>query len=628
MPSLAPDDTPEDRIGELCRWFEDAETQSAPARRDAERDRDYRDHIQWTRAELDVLEARGQPALTINYVSRKVDLLLGLERRQRSDPKAFPRTPQEADRADVATQALRYVADDTQFDQVRSAVYDNLLVEGYGGAEVVVEPDQQGGYDVVIRHVPWDRIVYDPHSRAGDFSDARFLGVVIWMDRDEAAERFPDAGDAIEATFAASGSAGTYDDRPADAWTDNRKTRVRIVQMHYREGGEWMTATFTKGGAVAPTMRSPYIDRQGKSACPLILRSAYVDRKNNRYGVVRSMISLQDEVNKRRSKALHWANSRQAVIENGTVEDEDRLREDIAKPNSVMRINPGMKFELLPSGEFTAAQMALLQHATVEMQAEGPNASMAGKDPRALSGRAIQAQQQGGALEVEPLVDELRQWTRQVYQAVWMRVRQFWTGERWIRVTDDQRNVQWVGLNRRITVADALAEMPPEQRAMAMQQMMLVPNDPRLQQVLRVENEIGDLDADITIEEGPNSAMLDSDQAQLLAPLVDKGWIPPEALVQVLPGLRNKDKILAGIEQQRQAAAQAQQAQQQAGMAKAGADIRKTNADADKSQADAALKQAQVGEKRLGLAAMVTGASPLPGEPVPQAMQEPQQGFG
>ena len=41
-------------------------------------------------------------------------------------------------------------------------------------------------------------------------------------------------------------------------------------------------------------------DRRGKTACALILQSAYIDQENNRYGMVRDLISLQDEINKRR----------------------------------------------------------------------------------------------------------------------------------------------------------------------------------------------------------------------------------------------------------------------------------------------------------------------------------------
>ncbi|MDH2239078.1 hypothetical protein N5K27_22475 [Pigmentiphaga sp. GD03639] len=589
----------DNELSRLVGWFEDAEDATAAARRLSERDREYYDNQQWTRQELEALRKRGQPALTINYIQRKVDYLRGLERRMRSDPKAFPRTPREEQLAGAATDALRFIADQNDFDEVRSRVYENLLVEGYGGADVVAVERPDGQIDVAVEYVPWDRIVYDPHSREPDFSDARYVGIVVWMDRAEALLKWPGSEDIIEATFQAATVSDTYDDRPKlGIWTDNRRTRVRIVQMQYvGNDGTNMICTFTRGGVLEEPAPSPYIDEFGQPARSLILRGSYIDRENNRYGHVRSMISMQDEINKRRSKALHLLSVRQTYGNTRAITDKDAARRELAKPDGHLEINAdgefGKDFGILPTGDMAAGQMQLLAHVTGEMQAAGPNAAMAGKDPRQQSGRAIQAQQQGGSIEVEPSVDDLRQWSRQVFEAVWLRVRQFWTEERWIRVTDDERNLKWVGLNRRITLADQLQEMPPEQAQQAAMQMGLQPNDPRLQQVVDVENEISGLNADIVIEEGPDLATLQSEQFQMLVDLARAGMpIPPDVIIQA-SSLRNKDALLERMEKAQQQQAQAQEQAAQAAAEKAQADVRKTHADAAKSEAGAAKTVAE-----------------------------------
>ena len=547
------DDAREALLGRLVAWFEEAEAASRTARAAAQRDRDYYDGRQWTDAELEALQKRRQPALTINYVRRKIELLRGLERRARTDPKAIPRTPTEDARADAATQALRYVADDSDFDAVRSAVYDNMLVEGFGAAEVlVVATPGDDGPDVRINHVPWERVFHDPHSSAGDFSDARYLGVVVWMDRDEAVELYPEAAGAM-ATMLASGLApgvDGFEDRPRDlAWVDTRRTRVRVAQIYWRQGGQWWMATYTRGGFLDGPYPSPYLDRRGASACPLILRSAYIDRENNRYGTVRDLIGLQDEINKRRSKALHLLSVRQVVAEQGAVADVDLARRELAKPDGFIEVNRGFQFQIQPNGDLTSGQFNLLQHATTEMQASGPNASLAGKDPRELSGRAIQAQQAGGQMELEPVMDGLRAWTRDVYEAAWMRVRQFWQGERWVRVTDDRRNLRWVGLNRQVTLRDALAELPPERRLAAEHELVLQPGDARLDQVVRVDNPIGDLDVDIVVDTGPDVPSLQAEQFQQLAQMASSGVAIPADVLIAASSLRNKDELLRRLEQ-------------------------------------------------------------------------------
>lgn len=577
----------------LVQWFEESENATQDARQKAENDRDYYDGKQWTAAELAELTKRGQPAIYSNYVRRKVDFLRGYERRLRSDPRAYPRTPNEEQGADAATDALRYIADQNDFDEVRSCVYENMLVEGFGGAEVVVEPSRDG-YEVVIRHVPWDRIFYDPHSRMPDFSDALYLGMVVWLDKQDALNRWPDAGDVIEATFRSAMMSDTYDDRPKfGIWTDNRRTRVRVVQMHYREGGEWWSCIFTRGGHLSEPQPSPYMDRDGRPACPLILRSTYIDRDNNRYGAVRDMIPLQDEINKRRSKALHLLSVRQIKMEQGAVEDVDAARKELAKPDGLLVVNPNMMLDVLDTGDMAQAQFALLEHATQEMRASGPNAAMAGKDERDLSGRAIQAQQQGGSIEVEPSMDDLRQWSRDVYEAAWLRVRQFWTEARWVRITDDERNIKWVGLNQPVTLADQLGQMPEEERSYQMQAMGLTPDDPRLGQVIDAQNVVSEIDVDIIIEEGPDMVTLQGEQFAQLAELAKVGLpIPPMALIEA-SSIRNKDKIIEMIEQAQAEQAQQGQMAQQAAMQREGAEIEQIAAKTDKERAETARLTAE-----------------------------------
>jgi hypothetical protein len=110
---------------------------------------------------------------------------------------------------------------------------------------------------------------------------------------------------------------------------------------------------------------------------------------------------------------------------------------------------------------------------------------------------------------------------------------------------------------------DRLADMDPQRRAMVMQQMQLQPGDPRLQQVIGIENDISDLDVDITIEEGIDIPSLQAEEFQSLVQLasVQPGLIPGDVLIAA-SGLRDKDQILERMKEHQQ---QQQAAQQQAG---------------------------------------------------------------
>lgn len=549
-------------LATLIDKFENAEESSTEERWMAERCRDYYDGRQYTDAELAILNRRRQPPSVTNYINRKVDLLLGLERRGRSDPKAYPRTDQEGTRADIATQCLRYISDDQRYDVVRSSAFENIMIEGMGGIEVIAEPNEtDGGYNVVVNHIPWNRIFRDPHSMHPGFTDSTYHGFVIWMDRDDAIDMYPGVDGILTATFDSSRS-NTYDDKPGRvSWSDRTRQRVRVVQIHWKKRNEWWLATLVRGGFLDPPRKSPYLDRHGRPKSPLILRSAYCDRDGRRYSPVRHMLSPQDSVNKRESKLLHMLSVNQIVFETGAVMDVDKLRAEAAKPDGMIEHNPNFKLEIQKDQAEIAGHFHLLEYSVGQMNATGPNASMAGKDPREQSGRAIIAQQSGGQMEHEPIADVLRQMSHKVYEAMWLCARQYWTEEKTIRVTDtDKKDAQFVTLNRKVTLGEELRGMDPQDAQQAARMLGLVPDDPRLGQIVRIDNSLDDLDVEITVEEGPDSPTMAAEQfAQIMQ-------LPPQILQQFPPSLiiqasslRDKEKLLKMLEQHQQAEAQNQQ---------------------------------------------------------------------
>jgi hypothetical protein len=523
-------------VADLVRMFEESESSTYTARKESERDRDYYDNKQHTSSELSTLEKRGQPPGTDNRIKPKIDYLVGLEKQQRIDPKALPRTPVHEQEADAATQALRYVAEAELFDHKRSGVWRNMLVEGAGALSVYVEEGYDGEPCVKLLHIDWDRMFWDPHSAKADFSDAAYLGTVTWMDFDDAMQRYgddPAAEEALENTLSTAPS-DTYDDKPKHSlWADKKRKRVRICEIWIKSGRDWHFAEFTKGGILLAGP-SPYQTDKGESDCGLIFQSAHVDRDNNRYGIVREMISLQDSINKRNSKTLHLLNTTQLIFEQGAFDDVEKARRQAVRPDGAIEVNPGYfdRFRFEKNADLATAQFQLLQEHKNSIDLKGPNATMLGDKAggsASASGKAIIASQQGGMVSLGDLLDSLRHLDKRVFRAIWARIRQFWTAEKWIRVTDDERNVKWVGMN-----------VDPGQMQMAMQQ------NPEMQEkIAGVVGNLAELDCDIIIDEAPDSITPALEQWQALTELAKGGIpIPPDVLIESAPNLKNKDKIL------------------------------------------------------------------------------------
>ena len=127
------DNALEDQLAKFKDQFENFESTTIVARELSERDQDYDDHIQWTDTEVALLDSRNQAAVVINRVKVKVNLLTGLQTKSATRPKAMPRTPQHEEAADAATEAMRFVTDNNDFDMQSSQVFRNQVVWGYGG---------------------------------------------------------------------------------------------------------------------------------------------------------------------------------------------------------------------------------------------------------------------------------------------------------------------------------------------------------------------------------------------------------------------------------------------------------------------------------------------------------------
>lgn len=626
------------RLARLVDYFESSESASSTSRKLSERDRDYYDNFddsQWTEAEKAALKKRKQPVTTSNRMKVKVNYLLGIESQKRSLPKAFHRNPQDEEGANAATDALRFVIEDNRYAKVRSASFKSMTIEGACGADVSVE---FVGKDVKIRinEIEWDRMFWDAHSRKPNFSDAKYLGQVIWKDVEDAIAEFPGSKEVIERTFTAEASMSTtYEDAPRIVWADSKRKRIRIVGVWHLEGGTWYHCIYTKGGIISEE-ESPYVNEEGKSVPSFIYGSCYVDRDGNRYGAVRDWVSIQDEINKRRSKALHLLSVRQTKGDKGAVEDVNKVRSELARPDGHIEVTPGMLFDVLPTGDMAQAQFELLAEAKSEIDSIGVNAAMAGSETRVMSGRALMKREESGLAEMGPLFDALNQYDLDIYRAVWMRIKQFWTAEKWVRVTDDERNVRFVGLNVPLTLSEQMLEQAQQQGIEITDDMRAqAKNDPELQQVVGTKNNVAELDVDITIDQAPASASLQGEQFEILAELAKvRPDIPTSALIET-SSLRNKDKLLKQMgadgpapemlqvqEQMKQMAQQLEQVTQALEQEKASKAIEAEKVQIDRMNAETARMKAE-GELQLKAEAL-NKPEPAQLEPVAQEQGVPE----
>lgn len=493
---------------------------------------------QWTDAELKELKKRRQPPTVKNRIRRKVDFLVGVEQRLRRDPKAFPRNPQGEQAAQTATSVIRAVQDMTKWQSIASECSRDALIRGIGVEWAGVTKNRKGKVDIKKVQVKGDRFFYDPRSEEWDFLDAQYLGEAQWMDIEQAKELLPWSSDIIDHLGEYSSGANTRGSLPQlfdkeKNWTqyvDTQKRRIFLVSIWYRYKGEWLfdylvgeislcpseERTDEKTGEVYPPIDclSPYVDENDATAHPYNAWSPYVGEDGTRYGMIRDMRPIQDEINKRSSKALHLLTVRQIKYESGAVKDIDMTRIELAKPDGLIEVNPGKNFEVIQQTAQIQGNLELMQEAKAEIENLGPNPGLVGRGVEKQSGRAILAQQNSGMTELSPVFERMREWKLRCYHHDWHLIRKFYTDDRYIRLTGDEKAVQHLRIN-----APVMNEMG---------------------QVVGVENVIADMDVDIILDEGPDTITM---REELIQAISDRPDIPVELIIE-MSSLPDKDTVL------------------------------------------------------------------------------------
>lgn len=586
------------------RWWREASDDYTEARQESQKARDYRDGYQWTPAELKVLVKRKQPASVFNVIARKVDGIVGIELRTRSEPRAYPRTPQDQKSSEIATDSLRYVKEKTRWSGIKSIAFEQGLVEGFWAVEIGGAPD-----DVPLVPLHADEFFFDPRSRKPDFSDARFLGTAKWVDADLAKQVYRGSDDAIDATLDQSLSSTEFEDKPDSSFGDRKRRRVFIVDMwHLDARTGWYRCVFTGGGKLF-TEAASMLGPEGRPTHPIVAQSIYVNRKNWRYGVVSQMIPVQDEINKRRSALLDRATRRTVKMRKGVADgDKEAIRREIARPDGVVEwTNSKDDVEIISMSDQVAAQGQLLDNAIAFLERLGPNPQLMGEQGSASSGRAILALQQAGLGELGVVFERLRDWELRCYRMMWARIRQFWTAPMYVRVTDDAGAARFAPVNgaeQPVTDENGQPRMEEQQDPFTGQVMQR----PQVQQGPM----LADLDMDIIIDAAPEAATLQAEQFDTLAKMAQNGIaIPPEVLIEA-SSLPNKTQLL---DKMKQAAAQPPNPQQQLQMRGMMAQVRKTEAEAVAKEAEPVLKG-----QELELEALNTGlnAAQRANQPPPQ----------
>jgi hypothetical protein len=341
--------------------------------------------------------------------------------------------------------------------------------------------------------------------------------------------------------------------------------RVRVVEAWYKHKGEWCYCIFT-GNVKLMEGKSYLLDEKGQAQSKYEMFSCYIDQDGDRYGFIRHLKPLQQQINYRESKTIQLMHTRQIMFPKGAFDDAEKARREAARPDGMIEYNMGVEKPDFNDGNKQAdiaAQFKYLENVKTDFESFGPNIAVTGEGLENSSGRAIQLLQQSGLADLGPFIQSYRDWKIRVYRKMWNAIQKHWTGERWVRVTDDDNLKQLVGINQVQT--DPMTGMPT------------------------LVNAIGSLDVDILIDEGPDTVNQMGDAYDTLTALAQKGAeIPPAILIELSPLMSSvKKKLLEMLNPTDEQSQQEQQMVKQLQLKQAEADVMDKMASAKMKEAQA-----------------------------------------
>ncbi|MCI9865530.1 hypothetical protein RHIZ_06190 [Rhizobium skierniewicense] len=612
-------------------------------RHDMAVDADMYDNIQWTEEQTKILNDRGQSALVFNVTAVTVDWVIGTEKRARTDFKVLPRRKEEGKPAQRKSELLKYLSDVNRTGFHVSRSFEDAAKLGVGWMEDGYQGDDEGE-PLFSRYESWRNMLWDSAASEYDLNDARYVIRTKWLDLDVAQAMFPKRKALLERSIDDADSFAMMDaygdeamDGPemenqgkgdgtyvSDRVTGYQRRRVRIFECWFKmpvqtpkiSGGTFAGEIYDEyspghkaaveegDGEVVkkPTMRmyvalftsagmlwlSPSLYRHNKYPFTPIWNKRR-DRDGMPYGLVRNIRDIQVDINKRASKALHILSTNKVVMDKGAVDDINELREEIAQPDSIIEVNTGKNFKFDVDRELGQWHLELMsRNIQMVQQVGGVTDENLGRSTNAVSGIAIQARQEQGALATAKLFDNHR-FAQQVRgEKLLANIEQFMSDEKQFRITNMRGNPEYV------TVNDGLPE-----------------------------NDIVRTKADFIIDEQDYRATVRQAQVESLMELLGKlAPVNPQIAIVMLDlvvesmDIPQREEIVKRIrqvtgmkdpdaddqapspeeQQKEQAAAQQQKLQQELAMAQ----LRKTMSEATKNEAHAADIKAKTVAANVG----------------------------
>lgn len=463
-------------------------------------DEDFYDNIQWTPEDAATLKERGQMPLVYNVIANSVNWVLGTQKRGRTDYKVLPRRKDAAKSAERKSQLLKYLSDVNRTYFHQSRAFEDCAKVGLGWLEDGVQ-SMDDGEPVYSRYESWRNLLWDSACTEKDLADCRYIFRPKWVDLDVAISIFPKRAGTLRSASSQehSYSVDSQGDEPMDSAEMERETisssrssdysyqrdRVRLIEVWYRtpttvkrmSGGDFAGEVYDEDDPATGHWvdiqegRAEVIDRSMMRMHVAIfcvsgmLYSGESPYRHNKfpftpiwcyrrgrdgmpYGMIRGMRDIQQDINKRASKALHIISTNKVIMDEGAVDDIDEFKEEVSRPDAVIVKKKGHELVINAERELAASHLQMMNQGMAMIQSlSGVTNENLGYQTNAISGKAINARQDQGSLATSGIFDNLRLAMQVQGEKQVSLIEQYFTEEKSFRITNMRGSPEYITIN-------------------------------------------------------------------------------------------------------------------------------------------------------------------------------------
>jgi len=452
---------------------------------------------QWDEFDMQQLDDQGRPALTINTILPTINAVLAEQSTKKADIQFKPRGGGNQDLADVLTKVYAQIADNNKLDWVEQQVFSDGLIQDRGYFDVRVDFDDHINGEVRIEAKDPLDILIDPDAKHYDPRTWNEIFETKWMSIEEIEEVYGQnkadklrllaetgttlGADSMEFEESRYGDTDEYNygqQYPGDPENARMLRSIRVIERQYYRLDDCMYYVDSVTGdkrkvpnSWSKKKREQFADDYGLdiiskkmrrvrwtvTADTVVLFDDYSPydhftivpyfpyfRRGKPFGMVRNLLSPQEQLNKITSQELHIVNTTANsgwIVESGSLSGmtPDDLEEHGAETGLVLEFNRGSSPPAkIPPNQIPTGLDRLGQKAARNIkEISGITDAMLGMDSPEVSGVAIKQKQGRGSLLLQVPLDNLAKTRQYLAEKILHMVQTYYTEERIIQITDE-----------------------------------------------------------------------------------------------------------------------------------------------------------------------------------------------